>query len=278
MSSSLHAMEALHPPAPVVLDGLTRRFGDITAVDCVSFTVAPCEAFGLIGANGAGKSTIVKMLTTLLPPTAGSATVAGFDIVSQPSKVRQHIGYVPQLLSADGALTAWENLLLSTRLYNIPPSEVRPRIERALDAMELTPFAHRLVQGFSGGMIRRLEIAQSMLHHPAVLFLDEPTVGLDPIARRTVLDHIGGLRRRFGTTILVTSHYMEEIEELCERVAVLRNGRVVATETPAALKAAIGPHATLDDAFAVFAGSAPAEGAGGYSAVRQERRSVRTHG
>lgn len=265
--------------ASVELVGLTRRFGVFTAVDDVSFAVMPGEIFGLIGSNGAGKSTIVKMLTTLLPASAGTARVAGFDITRQPTEVRRHIGYVPQLLSADGALTAWENLLLSARLYNVPHKEIRTRIERALAAMELTPFAHHLVQGFSGGMIRRLEIAQSMLHHPRVLFMDEPTVGLDPVARRTVLDHVRSLSARFGTTVLITSHYMEEVEELCERIAVLSHGHLVATGTPGELKMRIGPHATLDDVFAALADSGPAEEeAAGYSGVRQVRRAARTYG
>ena len=266
--------------ATLELVGLTRRFGAYTAVDDVSFAVAPGEIFGLIGANGAGKSTVIKMLTTLLPPSAGTARVAGFDIRRQPTDVRRHIGYVPQLLSADGALTAWENLLLSARLYNVPLSEVRTRIEHALGAMELMPFAHHLVQGFSGGMIRRLEIAQSMLHHPRVLFMDEPTVGLDPVARRTVLEHVRSLRERFGTTVLVTSHYMEEVEELCERIAVLSHGRLVAIGTPNELKTRIGPHATLDDVFAALAGPAAQteEPGAGYSGVRQVRRAARTHG
>ncbi len=265
------------PPAAVVLDHLTRRFGDFIAVDDVSFRVVTGEAFGLIGANGAGKSTIIKMLTTLLPVSAGAATVAGYDIARQPAQVRRHIGYVPQLLSADGALTAWENLLLSARLYGVPPREVRERIDHALAAMELVPFAHHLVQGFSGGMIRRLEIAQSMLHRPAVLFMDEPTVGLDPVARRAVLDHVAGLRRRFGTTVVVTSHYMEEVEELCDRIAMLSHGRLVALDTPAALKARIGPRATLDDVFAAFAG-AEAEETGGFRDTRRSRTAARRHG
>ncbi|HVC61901.1 MAG TPA: ATP-binding cassette domain-containing protein [Acetobacteraceae bacterium] len=267
------------PAAAVVLDRLTRRFGDVAAVDEVSFSVATGEAFGLIGANGAGKSTIIRMLTTLLPVTAGSATVAGYDIARQPGEVRRHIGYVPQLLSADGALTAWENLLLSARLYGVPRREVRERIECALVAMELAPFAHRLVQGFSGGMIRRLEIAQSMLHCPAVLFMDEPTVGLDPVARRAVLDHVAGLRRSFGTTVVVTSHYMEEVEELCDRIAMLSHGRLVALDTPAALKARIGPRATLDDVFAAFAGAeTEGEEAGGFSDTRRSRTAARRRG
>lgn len=267
------------PPPAVVLDRLTRRFGDFTAVDEVSFRVATGEAFGLIGANGAGKSTIIKMLTTLLPVTAGAATVAGYDIARQPARVRRHIGYVPQLLSADGALTAWENLLLSARLYLVPPREVRERIEYALTTMELAPFAHHLVQGFSGGMIRRLEIAQSMLHRPAVLFMDEPTVGLDPVARRAVLTHVADLRRRFGTTVVVTSHYMEEVEELCDRIAMLSHGRLVALDTPAALKARIGPRATLDDVFAALAGAeAEAEETGGFRDARRTRTAARRHG
>jgi ABC-2 type transport system ATP-binding protein len=264
----------------VELIGLTRRFGAFTAVDDLSFEIGPGEIFGLIGANGAGKSTVIKMLTTLLPLTAGAARVAGFDVARRPTEVRRHIGYVPQLLSADGALTAWENLLLSARLYNVPHAEVRERIERALKAMELMPFAHHLVQGFSGGMIRRLEIAQSMLHHPRVLFMDEPTVGLDPVARRTVLEHVRSVRQRFGTTVLITSHYMEEVEELCERIAVLSHGKLVAIGTPTELKERIGPQATLDDVFAALAGPAvlTEEQEAGYSGVRRVRRAARTHG
>lgn len=257
---------------------LTRRFGDVVAVDQVSFRVAAGEAFGLIGANGAGKSTIIRMLTTLLPPSGGAARVAGFDTVRQAAEVRRRIGYVPQLLSADGALTAWENLLLSARLYGVPAAEVAPRITRALTAMELMPFAHHLVHGFSGGMVRRLEIAQSLLHRPAVLFLDEPTVGLDPVARHAVLAHVTSLRQHLGTTVVVTSHYMEEIDVLCDRLAVLSQGRLVASGTPAELKARVGPAATLDDVFAVLAGGSESEAAAGFAAVRQTRRAARAHG
>ncbi len=264
--------------AAVELAGLTRRFGAFVAVDNVSLTVNAGEAYGLIGSNGAGKSTIIKMLTTLLPPSDGTAIVAGYDIRQQAAQVRRHIGYVPQLLSADGALTGWENLLLSARLYDVPRKDVRPRIERALAAMELTPFAHHLVQGYSGGMIRRLEIAQSMLHRPAVLFMDEPTVGLDPVARRSVLTHVAGLRQHLGTTVLITSHYMEEIEELCNRVAVLSHGRVVAVGSPAELKARVGPHATLDDVFAALTEEQPGEEASGYAEARQSRQAARLHG
>jgi len=187
------------PPPAVEAIALTKRFGDVLAVDGVSFAIAPGEIFGLIGPNGAGKSTLIKIFTTLLPPSAGIARVAGFDVVGEAAQVRRQIGYVPQLVSADGALTGYENLLLSTRLYAVPRRERRQRIDNALSVMGLTDAADRLVQHYSGGMIRRLEIAQAMLHRPAVLFLDEPTVGLDPVARRLVWDHVRQLRAALRT-------------------------------------------------------------------------------
>jgi ABC-2 type transport system ATP-binding protein len=275
VAKSEHALSSAS--SVVEADALTRVFGTFVAVNAVSFSVAAGETFGLIGSNGAGKTTVLKMLSTLLPPSSGHASVAGCDTVRQASEARRHIGYVPQQLSADGALTGWENLLLSARLYDVPAKEVRPRIEHALEALELTPFAHKLVQGFSGGMIRKLEIAQSMMHRPTVLFMDEPTVGLDPVARHTVLQLIGQLRRRFGTTVIITSHYMEEVETLCDRIAVMSHGRLVALDTPAALKARVGPHATLDDVFAVLAGD-EGNSAGSYRDVRQARRAAQIHG
>lgn len=265
--------------AVIDVKALTRRFGNFVAVDRVSFSVGRGEIFGLIGANGAGKSTIVRMLTTLLPVSSGRTTVAGYDLVRQPGEVRKYIGYIPQLMSADGDLTAFENLLLSARLYGIPPREIRSRVEQGLAAMDLTSFAHRLVKGFSGGMIRRLEIAQGLLHRPAILFLDEPTVGLDPAARHAVLDRLGKLRAETATTILLTSHYMEEIEELCDRLGVLREGKLVAAGSPAELKARIGPGATLDDVFAALAGEeAGSAQMQAYRDVRLSRRAARTHG
>jgi ABC-2 type transport system ATP-binding protein len=262
VAKSEHALSSAS--SVVEADALTRVFGTFVAVNAVSFSVAAGETFGLIGSNGAGKTTVLKMLSTLLPPSSGHASVAGCDTVRQASE-------------ADGALTGWENLLLSARLYDVPAKEVRPRIEHALEALELTPFAHKLVQGFSGGMIRKLEIAQSMMHRPTVLFMDEPTVGLDPVARHTVLQLIGQLRRRFGTTVIITSHYMEEVETLCDRIAVMSHGRLVALDTPAALKARVGPHATLDDVFAVLAGD-EGNSAGSYRDVRQARRAAQIHG
>jgi ABC-2 type transport system ATP-binding protein len=199
------------PEIAVETFALTRKFGDLIAVDQVTLTINQGEIFGLIGPNGAGKSTLIKMLTTLLPPSSGSATVAGYDIIRQPAEVRRHIGYVPQLLSADGSLTGYENLLLSARLYSVPRQEQSERITRALTRMGLLEAAHRLAGHYSGGMIRRLEIAQSLLHRPTVLFLDEPTIGLDPGARETVWERVIDLRDRFHRTMIVTSHHMDEI-------------------------------------------------------------------
>jgi len=240
------------------------------AVERVDLRVHAGEIFGLIGPNGAGKSTLIKMLTTLLPPTSGEAVIAGFDLRRQSRDVRAAIGYVPQLISADGALTGYENLLLSARLYLIPSSERAARIKEALAMTGLAAVADRLAQHYSGGMLRRLEIAQSTLHRPRLLVMDEPTVGLDPVARDMVWDHVRDLRSRFGTTILVTTHVMEEVDALCDRVGILHNGRLVECGTPTELKAAIGPRATLHDVFAMVAGK-DAEVPGDYRDIRQTR-------
>jgi ABC-2 type transport system ATP-binding protein len=263
-------------PFAVETKALTKRFGDFTAVDALDLAVETGSIFGLIGPNGAGKSTLIKMLTTLLPPTSGEALVAGCDVIRRPDAVRRHIGYVPQLLSSDGALTAYENLLLSARLYLIPRAERDARIRDALELMGLSRSADALVQGFSGGMIRRLEIAQSMLHRPAVLFMDEPTVGLDPVARRSVWEHVRELPQRFGTTILLTTHLMDEADALCHRIGILHAGRLEEAGTPSELKARLGPGATLDDVFVHITGAEIQPG-GHYADVRQTRRSIQTH-
>jgi len=270
---------ALNRDVAVQASALTRKFGDLTAVDSVTLTINQGEIFGLIGPNGAGKSTLIKMLTTLLPPTSGSATIAGYDIVSQPAEVRRHIGYVPQLLSADGSLTGYENMLLSARLYGIPRRERTERITGALARMGLSEVAHHLAGQYSGGMIRRLEIAQSFLHRPAVLFLDEPTVGLDPGARETVWEHVLDLRDRFQRTMIVTSHHMDEIDKFCDRIALIDRGRIAAVGTPAELKARVGPDATLDDVFLrLVAATSETEIEGNYGEVRRERRAASEHG
>jgi ABC-2 type transport system ATP-binding protein len=263
--------------AVVLVAALTRKFDDVTAIDQVTLTINQSEIFGLIGPNGAGKSTLIKMLTTLLPPTSGTATVAGYDIISQPAEVRRHIGYVPQLLSADGSLTGYENLLLSARLYGVPRRERNERIPRALAHMGLSAAAHHLVGHYSGGMIRRLEIAQSLLHRPTVLFLDEPTVGLDPGARETVWQHVLDLRNKFHRTMIVTSHHMDEIDQFCDRIALIEHGRIAAAGTPSELKARVGPGATLNDVFIQLAPST-SETEGNYDDVRRARRAAREHG
>ncbi|HEY9604681.1 MAG TPA: ATP-binding cassette domain-containing protein [Allocoleopsis sp.] len=258
--------------------GLTRQFGKMTAVDGLTIAVEAGEVFGLLGPNGAGKSTAIKMLTTLLPPTSGRAKIAGFDIKSQAAEVRWRIGYVPQALSADDTLTGYENLLIFAKLYNIPRREREARVRQALVFMGLQDVANRLVHQYSGGMIRRLEIAQSILHQPLVLFLDEPTVGLDPLARAAVWEQVRQLRDNYGTTVVLTTHFMEEADSLCSRVAIMHQGRVIASGTPAELKASLGKSgATLDDVFIHYTGDQLALG-GNYRDVSRTRRTARRLG
>src|ERR1039457_5517395 len=228
---------------------LTRRFGSLVAVAHLNLVCASCSMFGLLGPNGAGKSTLIKMLTTLLPPTEGTAKIAGFDLVQHPEAVRRKIGYVSQMLSADGDLTGYENLLISAKLYGIPRAERARRIAQAFEFMDLAHVSGKRVRQYSGGMIRRLEIAQSMLHRPSVLFMDEPTRGLDPSAKRAVWERIRELRREFGTTILMTTPDMEEADHLCDMVAVMHQGVLAAMDTPDALKAQVGTEATIYDVF-----------------------------
>ncbi len=245
--------------APVVeTKRLSRRFGEVAAVDDVSFSVEAGEIFGLIGPNGAGKSTLIKILTSLLPPSSGSATVAGFDVANAPKQVRKHIGYVPHTPSSDRELTGYENLLLSARLYLIPRHEREHRIEEALVMMSLRDARHRMVRDYSGGMLRRLEIAQSTLHRPTVLLMDEPTVGLDPGGRRTLWQHVRELNRTLGTTIVMTTNDMDEAEALCHRVAVLQTGKLRAVGATADLKAIFAPSGSLEDVYeTITAGGSP---------------------
>lgn len=253
---------------------LTRRFNLLTAVDQLSFAVRAGSIFGLLGTNGAGKSTTIKMLTTLLPPSSGTARVVGFDIIKQPEEVRRHIGYVAQLLSADGELTGYENLLISAKLYGIPRAQREKRIGGALEFMELGSHADRLVSQYSGGMIRRLEIAQAMLHRPEILFLDEPTVGLDPGAKRAVWQRIRLLREEFGTSVLMTTHDMDEADELCDIVAFMHEGKLVAMGKPDELKKHLGPDANLDDVFIHYTGVSVTAERGDYLDVARTRRTV----
>ncbi len=212
------------PDAVIETRELTRDFGAFRAVDRVSLSIGAGEVFALLGRNGAGKTTMIKMLTTLLPVTSGSASVGGFDVTRDAARVRRIIGYVPQALSADGELTGYENLRVFAQLYDIPRAEIRSRVGEALELMDLSAFAHKLVKTYSGGMIRRLEIAQSTLHRPRVLFLDEPTVGLDPVARIAVWQLLEKVQSMSRSAILLTTHYLEEAERLCGRVAIMVPG------------------------------------------------------
>lgn len=260
--------------ALITTTGLTRRFGTVVAVDQLAFSIEKGSIWGLLGPNGAGKSTLLKMLTTLLPPTAGSATIGGFDVVRQPREVRRRIGYLPQMVSADGALTGYENLMLSARLQGIPATARRERVDHALRSMGLEQDGHRLVSTYSGGMIRRLELGQALMHRPLVLFLDEPTIGLDPIGRQQVWDLLLDSRARFDTTVCLTTHDLEEAEVLCDTLAILNAGRIVAEGTPRSVMEEVGPAATLGEAFIHFAGG-PLAGSGSYRDVRRTRRTVR---
>lgn len=262
----------------IAVDDLVKRFGEQAAVDHISFSVGEREVFGLLGPNGAGKSTTIKILTTLLPPNGGHASVVGYDVARQPMAVRRSIGYVPQALSADGTLTGKENLLIFAALYDLPRHEREPKTREALAFMGLQDAADKLVRTYSGGMIRRLEIAQAMLHRPQVLFLDEPTVGLDPVARKAVWDHLAHLRTQSGMTILLTTHYMEEADRLCDRVAIMNLGKIVAIGSPSELKTAMGnPDATLDEVFAHYTGDT-LESGGNYRDTARSRRSARRLG
>jgi ABC-2 type transport system ATP-binding protein len=253
---------------------LRRCFGDLVAVSGLSLTVPAGEIFGLVGPNGAGKSTVVKMLTTLLPPTAGTAAVAGCDIAADSAGVRRAIGYVPQLLSADGALTGYENLLIFAKLYDIPRAARAGRIAEALAFVELQDAQNRLVRTYSGGMIRRLELAIALLHRPRVLFLDEPTVGLDPLARQSVWRQIRSLVQGQGMTVLMTTHFMDEADALCDRIGIMNHGDLVVVGAPDELKASAGgAGATLDDAFAFFTGNR-LQTEGGYRDAARTRRTA----
>ncbi len=235
---------------------LTRRFGPFTAVDQLALSVEAGEIFGLLGPNGAGKSTTIKVLTTLLAPTSGSASIGGYDVQRQPTMVQRLIGYVPQALSADSTLSGFENMLLLSKFYDLPRAHRRNRVEEILHYVGLDSVSDKLVRTYSGGMIRRLEIAQALLHEPRVLFLDEPTVGLDPVARKAMWELILQLRQERGATIFLTTHFMDEADILCDRIAIMHQGRVVAQDTPEKLKAGIPQaNATLDDVFIHYTGN-----------------------
>ncbi len=265
--------EGIIQPYAIETKNLTKHFGVFVAVDSINFNVPQGKIFGLLGPNGAGKTTTIKMFTTLMKPTLGTASIAGFDVSMFPAEVRKRIGYVPQMLSADGGLTAYENLVLSARLYGMKKSYRKVRIEDSLNFMSLNDFSNKLVKTYSGGMIRRLELAQAILHRPSVLFLDEPTIGLDPIARRMVWDRLKALNKEYGMTILITTHDMEEADQLCDEIALMLQGKIVAIGSNASLKASVSPDASLDDVFVYYSGGS-IEGGGNYRDVRKTRRTA----
>ena len=263
-------------PAVEVRD-LVVRFGDLVAVDGISFAVERGEAFGLLGPNGAGKTTTLRVLTTVLPADGGSAAVAGHDVASDSLAVRASIGYVPQALSADAALSVRENLEFYARVTGVPRAERTERIASAVSAMDLEAVMERLARTLSGGMLRRLEIASALLNRPQVLFLDEPTVGLDPIARATVWERLHELRAEAGTTVLVTTHLMEEADRHCARLAIMDHGRIVAEDTPQALKRSVDAD-SLESAFTSVTGHTIHEEGGRLRDVRRQRRIARRLG
>ncbi|WP_300606908.1 ABC transporter ATP-binding protein [Trebonia sp.] len=259
---------------------LSYHFGTHTAVDHVDLNIAPGEMFGLLGPNGAGKTTTIRMLTTLLKPATGTVTVLGIDAVAHPMQVRRVIGYVPQMLSADANLTGVENVQLFARLFDVPRKARKDLVDGTLRAMGLTDAANRLAGTYSGGMIRRLELAQALVNAPRLLVLDEPTVGLDPIARGDVWEYIERLREEHDMTVLMTTHYMDEADAYCDRVSLMHRGTIRATGRPADLRSGLGDGATLDDVFRHYTGDTldDAQEEGGIRDVRRARRTARRLG
>jgi ABC-2 type transport system ATP-binding protein len=234
-------MSAANVPAPARPDAITvekivKRFGDFEAVKGVSFNVSEGEIFGLLGPNGAGKSTLIRMMTTLMPVTAGKAIVAGHNVAKEPDEVRRLIGVIPQALTSDPDLTVEENLLIYAKLYSVPRVQREKNIAQVLEAVDLTKWRGAQTKTLSGGMRRRLEIARGLVHNPRIFFLDEPTTGLDPVSRIAVWEMLNNLKSTRNLTMLLTTHYMEEADKLCDRIAIVDHGNLVALGTPVELK------------------------------------------
>ncbi|PWI45613.1 ATP-binding cassette domain-containing protein [Streptomyces sp. ICBB 8177] len=263
----------------VVCSGLNYAFGETKAVDGLDLSVAAGECFGLLGPNGAGKTTAIRCVTTLLPVPPGMVTVFGHDPAKEKMAVRRLLGYVPQQLSADGGLTGRENVSLFARVFDVSRRERAARVAQALEAVDLTDAADRLAKTYSGGMVRRLELAQALVSAPRLLMLDEPTIGLDPIARTSVWEHINAVRKATGMTVLVTTHYMDEADQYCDRVALMHKGSIRALGTPEQLRTELrerradGSAPTLEDVFRDVAGSGLDEG-GDFRDVRSTRRTA----
>lgn len=224
----------------ILVESLVKRFGTIAAVDDVSFTVNEGELFGFLGPNGAGKTTTINILTTLIKPSSGRALVGGFDVESEADKVRRIVGLVPQDITVDDDLTGWENLMLHAGLYHLGKQEARKRARETLELVNLLDAASRKVETYSGGMRKRLELAAGLMHHPKILFLDEPTLGLDVQTRASIWNYVKKLRDELGMTIFLTTHYMEEADALCDRIAIIDHGKIRTIGTPADLKNSLG--------------------------------------
>ncbi len=229
---------------------IVKRFGDFTAVDAISFAVEKGEIFGLLGPNGAGKSTLIRMLTTLISPTSGTALVGGVDVKSNPDGVRKLIGVIPQALTSDLELSARENLLIFAKLYGVPRARRDRLIAELLEAVELTPWADKPVKNLSGGMRRRVEIARGLVHEPHIFFLDEPTTGLDPVSRAAVWEMLRRIKEKHDLTVLLTTHYMDEADKLCDRIAIVDHGRLMALDSPLRLKASVPGTNMIEASFA----------------------------
>ena len=230
---------------------ITKRFGGFTAVDGISFSVEHGEIFALLGPNGAGKSTLIRMLTTLLPPTSGSATICGHDVLKQADAVRRLIGVIPQAMTSDMELSIEENLLIYAKLYGVPRERRRRLMAELIEAVELTKWKDKPVKNLSGGMRRRVEIARGLVHEPRVFFLDEPTTGLDPVSRVAVWEMLRQLKENRDLTVLITTHYMDEADKLCDRIAIVDHGKLVALDSPMKLKASISGSNILEVSFSM---------------------------
>src|SRR6266699_3716926 len=233
----------------IEVEHIVKKFGDFTAVDDVTFSVKEEEIFGLLGPNGAGKSTLIRMMTTLIPITAGKARIAGYDVQSDPDDARRAIGVIPQALTSDIDLTVEENMSIYAKLYDVPAKRRKEAIDELLETVDLTKWRHAQTKTLSGGMRRRLEIARGLVHSPKIFFLDEPTTGLDPVSRVAVWEMLTSIKSKRKLTVLITTHYMDEADRLCNLIAIVDHGKLVALDTPEALKASVPGSTVIEVQF-----------------------------
>src|ERR1700678_4603084 len=233
------AVISAEPSYAIQVQNIVKKYGDFTAVNDVSFNVEEGEIFGLLGPNGAGKSTLIRMMTTLIPITGGIARIAGYDVTKDPDAARRTIGVIPQALTSDLDLTVEENMNIYAKLYDVPAKDRKKSIDELLELVDLTKWRGAQTKTLSGGMRRRLEIARGLVHRPKIFFLDEPTTGLDPVSRVAVWEMLTNIKAKPELTVLITTHYMDEADRLCNRIAIVDHGELVALDTPEALKASV---------------------------------------